>query len=287
MKHNKKILLLLLIISVLSFNTLSLKPKADSGWDSSYDSGSWDSWDSGSSWSSDSDWGYSSGNYSGSGDINPISFIIIMIIIITIIIIVSKNNGSITSSSRVINNIYSDVSDDILNKYGIDKASFKKMVYEKYVDIQKAWMEFDYTHLRDNLTDELYNSYIMQLDALKIKNQKNIMSNFEPIDTKIISIKEENGLVNVNVYLRVEMYDYVVDSDNKVLRGSSNRKIDIEYIITFVKTTKEVHDTICPNCGAKIDATTGGKCEYCGTVIVIDAKDYVMSKKSCIGQRSK
>ena len=42
----------------------------------------------------------------------------------------------------------------------------------------------------------------------------------------------------------------------------------------------------CPNCGAKVDVVTGAKCEYCGSVVVVDAKEYVMSKKTCVNQRN-
>ena len=28
------------------------------------------------------------------------------------------------------------------------------------------------------------------------------------------------------------------------------------------------------------------KCEYCGSVVVVDAKEYVMSKKTCVNQRN-
>ena len=159
------------------------------------------------------------------------------------------------------------------------------MAFDKYVEIQKAWTDFDYDILRVLLTDELYNTYMMQLDALKLKNQKNIMSDFKLITVKIYNITEENGLLNISIYLRCQMYDYVIDNEEKVVRGDKNHKIDIEYEITFVKTTNEIHETVCPNCGAKIDAVTSGKCDYCDSVIVVDAKDYVMSKKTCVGQR--
>jgi len=280
----KRFIFILMIVSLFSFGVLNLKPKADSGWDSSYDSGGWDS--GGSSWSSDSSWSSSGGYYGGDGEIDGFTLIVIVIVIIIVLIVASKQKNNGTS---VIQNVgkYPDVSDEILTKYGIDKESFKQIAYDKYVEIQNSWSDFDYDKLRTLLTDELYNSYMMQLDALKLKNQKNIMSDFKLITANIYNITEENGLLNISVYLRVEMYDYVVDSDQKVLRGDNKHKIDIEYEITFVKTNNEVHVTSCPNCGAKIEAVTSGKCEYCGSVIVVDAKDYVMSKKTCVGQRRK
>ena len=270
----KKIILLILSISCVLGIVIGLNHvKADSGWDSDYDST------------------YHGGNYysHGSGDNSggSIESLIILTIIIVIIIYAVRSSAKKNNNTAVkLSSNYSDVSDDILNKYGIEKESFKKMAYEKYLAIQDAWMNFEYDKLKKYLTDELYNSYTMQLDALKVKKQKNIMNNFSCLDTKITEVTEENNLLNVTVYLRVSMYDYVVDKDNTVLRGSNNHKIDIEYMLTFVKTKhNDDKDVICPNCGAKIEAVASGKCEYCGAVVVVDAKDYVMSRKTNIGQR--
>ena len=261
--------------------------KADSGWDSSYDSGggwdsggSWDSgWDSGGSWSSSS----SGGSYS---DGDGFAFMIIFAVVVIIIIYFSINNrgGKGGSGSTSNFNKYSDIKDDRLKKIGMDADEFKKLAFELYKSIQEEWMNFDYDGLRKHLTDELYNSYVMQLDALKVKGQQNIMKDFENIDVKITNITEESGILNVTVYLHTAMYDYVVDNNKKTVRGKDNHKIDIEYSITFVKASDESLKK-CPNCGAPFEGVAGGKCEYCGSTIVIGPKEYVMSKKTCIGQR--
>lgn len=97
----------------------------------------------------------------------------------------------------------------------MDADEFKKLAFELYKSIQEEWMNFDYEGLRKHLTDELYNSYVMQLDALKVKGQQNIMKDFENIDVKITNITEESGIVNVTVYLHTAMYDYVVDNKRR------------------------------------------------------------------------
>lgn len=276
----KKFIVFLTVIGML-FSGVNLV-KADSGWDSSYDSGGgWDSggWDSGG-W--DSDWD-SGGSYSD-GDV--FAFMIIFAVVVIIIIYFSINNrgGKGGSSSTSNFNKYSDIKDDRLKKIGMDADEFKKLAFELYKSIQEEWMNFDYDGLRKHLTDELYNSYVMQLDALKVKGQQNIMKDFENIDVKITNITEEAGIVNVTVYLHTAMYDYVVDNNKKTVRGKDNHKIDIEYSITFVKASDESLKK-CPNCGAPFEGVAGGKCEYCGSTIVIGPKEYVMSKKTCIGQR--
>lgn len=281
----KKFIVFLTVIGML-FSGVNLV-KADSGWDSSYDSGggwdsggSWDSgWDSGGSWSSSS----SGGSYS---DGDGFAFMIIFAVVVIIIIYFSINNrgGKGGSGSTSNFNKYSDIKDDRLKKIGMNADEFKKLAFELYKSIQEEWMNFDYEGLRKHLTDELYNSYVMQLDALKVKGQKNIMKDFENIDVKITNITEEAGIVNVTVYLHTAMYDYVVDNNKKTVRGKDNHKIDIEYSITFVKASDESLKK-CPNCGAPFEGVAGGKCEYCGSTIVIGPKEYVMSKKTCIGQR--
>ena len=281
----KKFIVFLTVIGML-FSGVNLV-KADSGWDSSYDSGggwdsggSWDSgWDSGGSWSSSS----SGGSYS---DGDGFAFMIIFAVVVIIIIYFSINNrgGKGGSGSTSNFNKYSDIKDDRLKMIGMDADEFKKLAFELYKSIQEEWMNFDYDGLRKHLTDELYNSYVMQLDALKVKGQQNIMKDFENIDVKITNITEESGIVNVTVYLHTAMYDYVVDNNKKTVRGKDNHKIDIEYSITFVKASDESLKK-CPNCGAPFEGVAGGKCEYCGSTIVIGRKDYVMSKKTCIGQR--
>ena len=281
----KKFIVFLTVIGML-FSGVNWV-KADSGWDSSYDSGGgwdsggWDSggWDSGGSWSSSS----SGGSYS---DGDGFAFMIIFAVVVIIIIYFSINNrgGKGGSGSTSNFNKYSDIKDDRLKKIGMDADEFKKLAFELYKSIQEEWMNFDYEGLRKHLTDELYNSYVMQLDALKVKGQQNIMKDFENIDVKITNITEESGIVNVTVYLHTAMYDYVVDNNKKTVRGKDNHKIDIEYSITFVKASDESLKK-CPNCGAPFEGVAGGKCEYCGSTIVIGPKEYVMSKKTCIGQR--
>ena len=87
------------------------------------------------------------------------------------------------------------------------------------------------------------------------------------------------------MYLNVKMYDYVVDANNDVIRGNKNRKINITYLIIFVKPLAAKNITNCPNCGGKLNDTAREKCEHCDTIIVKSRNEFVMSKKTNIKQR--
>ena len=175
MKKNnilKWVLLSFLIICGITFTTFKLK--ADSGWDSDYDSGSWDS---GSDWGSsswDSDWG-SSGSSSGGGSF--ITFIIVAAIIIYVIIESNKTNNNTAPTNT---NIQPSLSEEKKKKTlpEFNKQEFLDKAYSIFIEVQNAWSNFDYETLRKYLSDELFNTYKSQLRVLNAKKQKNLMHNF-------------------------------------------------------------------------------------------------------------
>ena len=289
----KYILILLLVITPFSISMV----KADSGWDTDYDSGgsSWDSggssYDSGSSWSSsDYDSGSSSGG-SMSGTEAFITLVIFLAIFILVIVLSrrqSKSNTIITNPNVNYIGNYTDVSEDKIKQLMPDMtlSQLKTMAYNKFIDIQNAWMEFEYDKLRELCTDELYNSYVSQLDVLKLKNGKNIMSDFVVNGTRIIDVIEEDDKVTVKVFMNVSFFDYVINTtNNQVTRGNKNVKVINNYIMTFVRSKNVSSQMItCPNCGASNQLVTSGKCEYCGSTLVADANDFVLSKKTNVNK---
>lgn len=299
-----KVFRILLIVVTITLSVFCLNKaisvKADSGWDSDYDSGgSWDSgsdWDSGSSW--DSDWSSSdssSGSTCDTADCGKTTLsIVIFVLVIGCILIFFKLkktfrevNESLSSNND--NNIYYDeiTREEILETIpNFDIEEFEKVAYQIFYDTQIAWMNFNYKKMKKVLTDELYNTYEMELEVLKGKNQKNIMKDFELIESKLFKIEEENGKYIAKVILEVEFIDFVEDSTNhKVLRGSNTRKLHNTYILTFERSKKLKEDNICPKCGASVEGNTTGICEYCKSKIINDNYDWVMSKKEKISQK--
>lgn len=307
-KNLNKIFMVIFII--LPF-ILLLPVRADSGWDSDYDSGgSWDSgssWDSGGSWDSGSSWdsGYSSSsNYhsSGSSDIGIFIWVAIIIIIIIISSVSKELSNKKVDTTRydvdlsydnedayhVESTNHKDISDaqikKLLPKYSLN--SLKEMAFKKFIEIQNAWSEFDYDKLRELLTDELYNSYVSQLETLKLKNGKNVMNDFSNQTIKITDIKEEAGNIILTVYLKVSFYDYVINkTTGEVTRGKSDRKLTNNYMMTFIKSHDEIKITNCPTCGAPIKGNASKVCEYCDSTIISDSNEFVMSKKTNINKR--
>lgn len=315
---SKFVKVLLVIILLFSLFFISFKHieniKADSGWDSDYDS----SWDSGSDWGSsswdddydydydddwDSDYSGSSGGSSSSGyGIFDMVIILTFFFFMGLSVYVSikkilkrtkqvnryvKNASMVNQYNHSINykKLTVDEANKIIPNFDIEEFNFK--AYQIFYDTQMAWMEFDYDKLKELLTDELYNSYIMDLDVLKVKNQKNTMKGFELIDSYIFDLKEVNDKYIAKVYLNVSFYDYVENiNTGSILRGTSSRKLNNTYVLTFIKTKEEKSDiNICPRCGASVEGNVSGICEYCKSKLINDTHGWVMSKKEKINQR--
>lgn len=279
MKKKFKSLICILLCAFAILTTLNVK--ADSGWDSSYDSGG-SSWSSSDSWSSSSDY---SSSYSGEADAGDIIFIVLAIFIFAIIIIAFGSKGAKTSTSSY---HYNDISLEDLQKYlpGKTLEQVKKDVFARFVNIQDAWMNFDYDALREYCTDELYNTYVSQLETLKLKNGQNIMSDYQNLDMKITNITSENNVVSLTVYAEIRFHDYVINTKtNEVTRGSKDRLMTNHYLMTFVikkGDAKSIKN--CPSCGAPFEHNASGICEYCGSTIIKEADELVLSKKTNINR---
>ncbi len=278
--------ILLVILGVFAFNFARVK--ADSGWDSDFDSGGWDSsdsWSSSDSWDSDSS--YSGGGGEGSADFGTVLFIIIVIIII-FAVFGNKNNkgggGTRPNATQGNRNINKTISEEQVKKYIADfnKDKFLDEAYDKFVKVQNSWSDFNYDALRKLLTDELYNTYHSQLVPLKAKKQKNEMNGFEKQNIDITDMKVDGDKISLTVALVVSFYDYVIDKDEKVLRGTKDYKLTNSYNLTFISTIndkKEKDKKVCPSCGAPLENDVSNKCPYCNSNIVFKHHDWVLSKK--------
>ena len=295
-----------LLLFFASENINLKKASADSGFDSSWDSGGSSSWDSGSSsssWDHDSSSSHShSSSYDGRSGFSDggdslgiaIIFSVIFVIFVVGLCIVAlvqslyRNQGKSYYNKPLMDDLL-DVGEDkieLLHEYGLSLPFIKQEAYRIYVNIQGAWSNNDIDMAKDCLGDALYNQYKAQLIGLKAKNQRNVMSDFEFIDAKVVNVVDNPNSLLLNVALRVKCKDYLATLDGKVLRGSSSRINDYTYYLGFVVSKEEIELTNCPNCNAKITAKgTSIKCKFCGSNIVRKSHDMVLERKEMVEQR--
>ncbi|MBR2744327.1 MAG: TIM44-like domain-containing protein [Clostridia bacterium] len=282
-------LLVILVLSVsLLFASNTMRRNvvfADSGFDTSYDSGS-----SSSDWGSSSsyDYDYSSGSYSGGGGGSIFSGIFGFIIFIIIMIIVSSSQKG-GSSTPVVQNVNDEAINNKIKEFipNFNKAEFLGEGFKIYKDVQNAWMNFKLDDVKEVITDEMFNMYQSQLDTLEVKGEQNIMKDFKQVQAYLKDVVKQNDNITITAGYVIEFYDYIVEqSTGKVLRGSASSKMRVTYEMKFRKT---LNDKLaldhCPSCGAKIENMNGsGTCEYCGSKLVSENTKWVLTDKKTINQ---
>lgn len=225
---------------------------------------------------------------------SPLEIIITILIsiftLLTIVIIVfrklKKAIKNTVNKIIKVNNLLKLSDEEIKNKLpDLNIEEFNKIVFNNYKDIQKAWMNFDLDTIKNLVSDEIYNMYSMQLDTLKVKGQKNMMENINFVDNYICDIKIENDTTTISTILSVTCYDYIIDSNNKVIRGNKDKELYYTYRLTFMKNNKTINT--CQNCGATIDSKKDTTCPYCSATIVNNNSEWIMTKKEMLKQTTK
>ena len=293
----KKVFFILLVLSVFFLTPVY----ADSGWDSSYDSGysGGDYFDSGSSSDYDS-YGGGSGGISFRGFRIP-SFTGVIIAAVVAIstmrkkkkksggfipddnnkaedVIISRGMERDHESVELLDSNY----DMIIQKYLPDSSEEKLLeeFYHIYLEVQKAWMDFDYVSLEKYCSNTLFESYRSDLEALKEKHGKNIMSDFQLKNSAIREIEEKEHQVVVDAFLAVSLKDYVINEDTgEVIRGDKETVITNSYDLEFIMDLDGVEN--CPSCGAKL---TSRVCDSCGTTVDKKKDTFVLNQKGIMGK---
>lgn len=285
-------------------------------WDSDWDSG--DSWDS--SWDDDDDWGYSmgysGGGSSGSSSSDPMDHVIAIIIIIAILVITfSSSKKTKTSTSRPGNGSTTQRTSgqnqqqrfkplpnrtDEITAIMVEKDpnftpnDFISYVKRVYVDIQDAWSKRDLEPVRPVLHPNLYQQTQMQVQK---KIEDGIINYLERIavNTAYLSgYRRDDDYEYMIVYLSAQMIDYQVKEETgQVLYGDKTTRWSLQYKMTFMRAAdmqtpdpgaEENENMKCPNCGAPIEGTAFGKCEYCGSVVSTGKYGWVLSDFGVIRQ---
>ena len=278
MKRNVVILIIcLLLVGVFASTYRMATVGADSGFDSSWDSGS----DFGGS-----DWGDSD---SGGGDLLFLIYLIFEHPIVALIVI-GFIAFSIIAANKKQKEIINKALSSKLELLDVSKFPEEKQLeiqaFNIYKELQYAWMNFDEERIRKLTTDEMYNMYLMQLDTLRVKNQKNLMYDIKYLGSNIVSRTEDNGQETIVMNMQVSCYDFLIDTKtNKVVRGMANKLNTYNYELTFVKTVEEKKLDICPRCGAPVEGNSSGVCEYCKSTLVSNNYTLVMSKKKMLAQK--
>ena len=307
---NKKFSLIVSIVMVFTLGFYFVTNESRIQVDSSFDSSSSSSWDSSSSLSKSSSYSSDSSSDHNYNTINLLEidanqkviicvFTFILIVALVIIAKISARN-----SKKLQENVEEGIDNDtnydeknkkkikqnsemllnkLLEKEQTTKEEFYKKLFNIYKDVQISWMNFDYDKMKNLVSDEMFNMYHSQLQTLELSNQKNIIKKIKYNSCELLSLEENVEALNIKVKLNVRCYDYIVNSKtNDLIKGYKDKYWFYEYEIEFIKNKNINHS--CINCGTKLEKNMN-KCPSCGSIILNNNEEWVMSKKKMVNQR--
>lgn len=178
--------------------------------------------------------------------------------------------------------------EDLLNTIGYTKKELVSFASRVFKEVAKAWTNFDYPTLRRYYSDELFNKFFAKLENMKYNGYTHVFKDIKVLDTKLYNVSSAKDGIHAVVMLIADMHDYLVDNHDKIVSGSSVRKVRCEYRLTFTAyNTRDKNLDIeqnCKNCGAVLKPMQT-KCNYCNTTVDMHKQDLVISNKVRIRSR--
>lgn len=235
--------------------------------------------------------------YYGSG--NPIFFIIAAVIIIVIIRAVRKKftqhagaglqqalaGRSVISGAAILPDISTGLAAIKQKDADFDEQSFKDKANTAFFKVQYAWQKKDMEVARAFVSDSIMERYTVQLQDLKDKHWTNHMDNVAVGSTEIAKVNQDEKFDKITVRISASAADYTMDdATGKVVKGSQTPNHFTEYW-TFIRSKsahtdkeKSLKNEKCPSCGAALQVSATGKCNYCSSVVTSGEYDWVLSE---------
>ncbi len=161
-----------------------------------------------------------------------------------------------------------------------------------YIRLQEAWANGDLSPIEPLLTAPYYAQMASQLK--RDFTDKGITSHLEHIAVLEVTLlgcvpaADDQKPDRLYVSLKTRFVNYLTDKNGKVVRGSLEDEIYMQYEWTLERSGQiDAERTVnCPNCGAPVDANRFAKCPYCGSVIEKSGYDWVISSIKGISRKT-
>ena len=160
---------------------------------------------------------------------NTIILIISIFIGILLLIIMFKTlfNSKIPTTNGLTDEEIKKIDSNLTN------LSIKEEVFSLYKKLETAKTKQNYTILKEILSEELYLEQEKELKELKLNKQKLVATNIHLKNAKVLAIQKKKEKTIIMVYLHVSQYDYVINKQKQVIRGTDQTDYQIEYKLTL------------------------------------------------------
>ncbi|MDR3315569.1 MAG: Tim44 domain-containing protein [Coriobacteriales bacterium] len=168
-----------------------------------------------------------------------------------------------------------------------DANELKGWVKELFLALNKAWTARDWQRVRIFETNSLFNEHNQLLEQYRRDKRINMIEQIGIREVDLRSYRFDDRFEYLEVSIHAQLIDYVLDEQtNLVVAGSKAQLVHMFYTLVFKRTAGaqskdsllDVGETNCPNCGAPLQITVAGQCEYCGTIVMADEYSWALDQ---------
>ena len=162
--------------------------------------------------------------------------------------------------------------------------SFKELVCDSFLKLQKAWSTTEWESSRELQTLALYQQNLFWIDRYRRKGLRNPLDDAQVLDVLPVKVENDAYFDSITVRITATGKDYLLDSDNVVIGGSRRTNVEFREYWTFIRrnsanknqspdslnTDSVKESSSCPNCSAPVDNAASSECPFCGSPLQSD-----------------
>lgn len=247
---------------------------------------------------------YSGGDtyISGSSDGGELTFgdIVITVVIVAVIVVlyailkklgIIKSAPAATGSSQTASApvLAEETVIDAIRAVDPDFAAeqFKTYASDVFLRVQEAWESKDWKVVRPFESDKLFALHERQLQEFISSKKTNHMDGQNIRTVRLADYKSDGTNEVLTVQLCASLFDFTTDDTSGALIGGSKtekriRTYKLEFIraagVKTSKTEEGLTAGACPSCGAPVEVSVTGVCEYCRNVITSGKYGWVLNE---------
>jgi ribosomal protein L37AE/L43A len=150
-------------------------------------------------------------------------------------------------------------------------------------DLNEAWTSRSWEAARAHETDNLFQMHRFWIDEYKRQGLRNAVDEFAVGRVEPVKITSDAFFDSITVRIFASGRDYTVDDRGDVVAGSRSSVRKWSEYWTFIRGRGATSDKpqarkACPNCGAPLDVSASGICNFCGGKLTSGEFDWVLSK---------
>jgi hypothetical protein len=161
-------------------------------------------------------------------------------------------------------------------------AEFEARARHTFLALQAAWSDGKWIKARPYETDHLFNMHRYWIEMYQRDGLQNRLDDVQVGRVEAVKFDQDAFYDIVTVRIWASMKDYMV-KNGQTVSGDANRAREFSEYWTFMRRTGAVRKSpatdpsTCPNCGAPLQVSVAGECEYCSSKITTGNFDWVLS----------